>query len=432
MSASRVVIITGAAVGLGRAMALGLLEAGHRVVVTGRNAESLATFASEATALGRQERFLTVRGDVSDAGACRRVVDATLERFACVDALINNAGAHMPQAHVAPKFYEVREDHWRAIFRTNVTGAFLMASAVTPHLIARGWGRIVNHQTNHSSMIRASMNPYGASKAALEASTVAWAEDLAGTGVTVNEILPGGASDVPRLTPEFFPDRSKLVAPSVLVAPIRWLISPAFRRSQRLPHHREPLESRRFARTEPARRRRTGRLARCRSRRCSMKDRSRSVLPSFRASEAKSRTRCGHARRRIPRSRTIAAAFFVRDRIAPLDFAPSRYARDDKGDYRVTANRWNPGASPEQACATPPSWPLARCRSPEVRDALRVDDPADDRLDATLGCPAQVHRTPDRSRRPDRPRVGVTSRRRRVGRSPGTCRTWRRLGRKAA
>jgi NAD(P)-dependent dehydrogenase (short-subunit alcohol dehydrogenase family) len=224
---SRVVIITGAAVGLGRAMAIGLLGAGHRVVVTGRNSESLGAFATEATALDFQERFLTLRGDVANAEQCRLVVETTIERFEGVDALINNAGGHMPNTRVAPKFYEVREEQWRTIFDTNATGAFLMACAVAPHLIERGWGRIVNHQTNYTSMVRASMNPYGASKAALEASTTAWAEDLAGTGVTVNEILPGGASDVPRLTPEFFPDRSALVSPSVLVEPIRWLLSDA-------------------------------------------------------------------------------------------------------------------------------------------------------------------------------------------------------------
>lgn len=208
-------------------MAIGLLEAGHRVVAMSRSDASLAAFLAEATTLGYADRLLTVRGDVTSAEQCRLVVDATVTRFKAVDALINNAGSHMPLAHTAPKFYDVREEQWRAIFDTNVTGAFLMARAIAPRLIARGWGRIVNHQTNYASMLRAGMNPYGASKAALEAATVAWAEDFAGTGVTVNEILPGGASDVPRLTPEFFPDRSKLVSPEVLVEPIRWLMSPA-------------------------------------------------------------------------------------------------------------------------------------------------------------------------------------------------------------
>jgi len=69
------------------------------------------------------------------------------------------------------------------------------------------------------------MNPYGPSKAALEAATAAWAEELAGTGVTVNEILPGGAADVPRISRDVFPDRSKLVPPEALVGPILWLTS---------------------------------------------------------------------------------------------------------------------------------------------------------------------------------------------------------------
>jgi NAD(P)-dependent dehydrogenase (short-subunit alcohol dehydrogenase family) len=76
-------------------------------------------------------------------------------------------------------------------------------------------------------MLRAGMNPYGPSKAAVEAATVAWADDLKGTGVTVNELLPGGAADVPRMSAEFYPDRSKLVSPDVMTAPLLWLASPA-------------------------------------------------------------------------------------------------------------------------------------------------------------------------------------------------------------
>jgi NAD(P)-dependent dehydrogenase (short-subunit alcohol dehydrogenase family) len=169
--------------------------------------------------------LLTVRGDVTKPDDCRNVVVATRERFGRIDVLINNAAAHLPATRTPAKFYELTDQQWNASFDTNITGAFYMARAVTPHLIERGWGRIINHQTTYATMLRAGMNPYGPSKAALEAATVAWSEELAGTGVTVNEILPGGAADVPRISRDVFPDRSKLVSPEVLVGPILWLTS---------------------------------------------------------------------------------------------------------------------------------------------------------------------------------------------------------------
>jgi NAD(P)-dependent dehydrogenase (short-subunit alcohol dehydrogenase family) len=222
-----VVIISGASAGLGRTMALCLLEGGRRLVAMGRDERSLTTFAAEVSARGFAQQLLTVRGDVTKPEDCRKVVDAALNRFDRIDVLINNAAAHLPATRTPAKFYELTDLQWNAAFDTNVTGAFYMARAVTPHLIERGWGRIINHQTTYGTMLRAGMNPYGPSKAALEAATVAWAEELAGTGVTVNEILPGGAADVPRISSEVFPDRSKLVSPDVLIAPILWLTSDA-------------------------------------------------------------------------------------------------------------------------------------------------------------------------------------------------------------
>lgn len=224
MEPSRVVVITGASLGLGRAMALGLLEIGHRVVAMGRSQQNLDAFESEVRKDGWPDQLVTVRGDIRVDDQCRRTIDIATEAFGGVDVLINNAGFHLEGSE---KFYELSEDDWRASFDTNMTGAFLMTRAAVRPMIVRGWGRIVNHQTNYATMLRAGMNPYGPAKAALEAASASWAAELAGTGVTVNEILPGGAADVARLSVERFPDRSKLVAPAVLVPPIRWLVSDA-------------------------------------------------------------------------------------------------------------------------------------------------------------------------------------------------------------
>ncbi len=124
------------------------------------------------------------------------------------------------------RFYEVEADAWRKAIDVNVNGAFLMAKAVAPHLVERGWGRIVNMETSHYTMMMDGFSPYGPSKAALESATVIWSKDLAGTGVTVNALAPGGPADT-RMIPETeVGDRSTLVQPDLMVAPIVWLMSP--------------------------------------------------------------------------------------------------------------------------------------------------------------------------------------------------------------
>ena len=93
------------------------------------------------------------------------------------------------------RFWEVAPAVWRDIVDTNVNGPFLMARACAPALLASGRGRIVNVSMNHETMRRAGFSPYGPSKAALESETIIWAQDFAGTGVTVNALLPGGATE---------------------------------------------------------------------------------------------------------------------------------------------------------------------------------------------------------------------------------------------
>lgn len=223
---SRIAIVTGGATGLGRAMSLALLAAGHRVAAMGRSTVSMGELVDAAAAAGVADRLLPACGDITSAADCEAVVTQTLAHFGAVDALINNAGANIA-ANAAPRFYEQPIEEWRATFDVNVTGAFLMARLVTPHLVARGWGRILNQGTTYGTMVRGGYTPYGPSKAALETATVAWSSELAGTGVTVNIILPGGASDTRRISPEHVPDRSTLIPPEVMAAPTIWLMSPA-------------------------------------------------------------------------------------------------------------------------------------------------------------------------------------------------------------
>jgi len=120
------------------------------------------------------------------------------------------------------KFWETDANKWRALIDTNVNGPFLMASAVVPHLLARGWGRIVNISMSYATILREGFSPYGPSKAALESETVIWVKELADTGITVNSLLPGGAT-ISGMMPDAV--RATLLDPDVLVPPLVWLCS---------------------------------------------------------------------------------------------------------------------------------------------------------------------------------------------------------------
>jgi NAD(P)-dependent dehydrogenase (short-subunit alcohol dehydrogenase family) len=229
-----VVIVTGAGGGLGGTMARGLLAAGRRVVAVDVAAAGarLDALAGDAAGHGAAARLVNVQGDIRVPADCAAVVARALERFGSVHALINNAGLGMETIDVRAmlevrRFYDVPAERWQALFDTNVNGAFYMAAALAPHLVAQGWGRIVNVTTGFPTMVKKGFSPYGPSKAALEVATVVWSKDLAGTGVTVNALLPGGAADTPMVPVESEPAREKLVAPSVMVAPALWLTSRA-------------------------------------------------------------------------------------------------------------------------------------------------------------------------------------------------------------
>lgn len=226
MTPSRIVIMTGATSGLGLAMTVGLLKAGHRVAAVGRAPEAMERLRRQAREGGWEAQLYAAPGDIRSTEACRSIVEGTIARFGAVDVLVNNAGANVA-AKASDRFYDVALEDWDAVIQTNLNAPFYLARLVAPLLVERGWGRIVNHVTSFPTMIRAAYTPYGPSKAALEAATLAWSAELDGTGVTVNAILPGSAADTRRVATEGGRDRSNLVPPSAMVAPILWLISPA-------------------------------------------------------------------------------------------------------------------------------------------------------------------------------------------------------------
>lgn len=232
--AGKVAIVTGAGRGLGRAMALGLARAGASVVATAsrEQAEIAAVAADSARELGAA-RILPLLADVTRAADADNVVATARARFGGLDILVNNAGRGMKYVAESfmtqpTRFWEVAPETWRLVIETNVVGPFLMARAATPHLLAAGWGRIINISMNHGTMRRAGYSPYGPSKAAVESETVIWAEDLRASGVSVNALLPGGAT-LTGMIPDSFPAdaRPGLLDPAVMVPPLLWLASGA-------------------------------------------------------------------------------------------------------------------------------------------------------------------------------------------------------------
>ena len=224
----RVAVVTGGGRGLGAAMALGLARAGYRVVITAaQERKEIDAVAAQA----QPDQIVPVLADVTREEDCERVVETALARFGNLDILVNNAGRGMKYISEAfmtepTRFWEADPKAWRLVIDTNVNGPFFMARAAVRPMLRNRWGRIINISMNRDTMRRAGFSPYGPSKAAVESETIIWSQDLAGTGVTVNALLPGGAT-LTGMIPPGFPDhlRTTLLDPAIMVPPLLWLAS---------------------------------------------------------------------------------------------------------------------------------------------------------------------------------------------------------------
>lgn len=228
--AGKVAVVTGGGRGLGRSMVLGLARAGAKVVATAaRERLELERVAAEAPG----DAVLPMIADVTDAQACAGLVDETLRRFGTLDILVNNAARGMKYVSEnfltePTRFWETGPEMWRLVIDTNVSGPFFMARAAAPAMIKAGWGRIINVSVSFATMQRRGFTPYGPSKAALESATCIWAQELAGTGVSVNAILPGGAT-LTGMIPNAYPEaaRRRLLDPDIIVPPLLFLAGAA-------------------------------------------------------------------------------------------------------------------------------------------------------------------------------------------------------------
>jgi NAD(P)-dependent dehydrogenase (short-subunit alcohol dehydrogenase family) len=221
-------IVTGAGSGIGRAIALGLLGAGIGVAAV----DCEPRWLDELSGLARDlpGRLTPIVADLAEAGACERAVRQAERALGPIEALVNNAGigqgaVRSDQRRNPIRFWEITPEQWQRFLAVNATAPLLMARAVAPAMMAARKGRIVTVTTSLGTMIRPGYLLYGASKASAEAAAAVMAGDLAGTGVTVNVLVPGGMTDT-RIIPETeLADRSKLIRPEVMVPPLLWLLS---------------------------------------------------------------------------------------------------------------------------------------------------------------------------------------------------------------
>lgn len=196
----RSVILTGADRGLGRAMALALAECGARVTVASPDEDGLHAVAHEIEEIAGKGHALVVPTDITDLHSCENCLKRTLDVFGDLHVLINNArrlhrGAGIPANGNNLVMWETDPEIYRQTVTVNVIGTFLMARTAAQHFVRKGYGKIVNLSTSVHNFYSPRQSPYGVTKAAVDASTYIWSQDLKEHGVTVNALLPGGASD---------------------------------------------------------------------------------------------------------------------------------------------------------------------------------------------------------------------------------------------
>ncbi|MFL5554391.1 MAG: SDR family NAD(P)-dependent oxidoreductase, partial [Gemmatimonadaceae bacterium] len=181
---NRTAVVIGATSGIGRAIAIGLAEAGADVVPAGRRTNLVDEAAREIELRGR--RSLAMTADVGDSDSIQSLADATIEKFGKVDILVNAAGRTVRRPTL-----EVSDEEWNEILDTNLTGMLRACRVFGRYMLERRYGRIINIGSLTSLVALYEVAAYAASKAGVAALTKSLAVEWAPRGVCVNAILPG-------------------------------------------------------------------------------------------------------------------------------------------------------------------------------------------------------------------------------------------------
>lgn len=188
MFEGKTAIVTGAAVGIGRAVAMLLAEGGANVVLVDLDPDTLSATEKEIRAI--TENVLALTCDVSDNEAVQKAVKAANARFGKVDILVNNAGLWRQRG----SFTELSVDLWKKFFDVNVMGTVYFTKAVIDQMIENGYGRIINVASVAGVYGLMKSTHYSATKGAMISFTRALAKEVATKGITVNAVSPGSVS----------------------------------------------------------------------------------------------------------------------------------------------------------------------------------------------------------------------------------------------
>lgn len=178
----RTALVSGSTAGIGKAIATGLAASGARVAINGRGASRVDAAIADIAEAVPGAQLIAAPGDVSTAEGVAEVLAAVPK----VDILVNNTGIFEPSG-----FFDISDDDWRRFFEVNVLSGVRLARAYMPGMLTANWGRIVFISSESALHIPPEMIHYGVSKTAQLAVARGLAELTAGTGVTVNSVLPG-------------------------------------------------------------------------------------------------------------------------------------------------------------------------------------------------------------------------------------------------
>ncbi|RKP58436.1 SDR family NAD(P)-dependent oxidoreductase [Pararobbsia silviterrae] len=182
----RVIVVTGGARGIGYAVAQRALESSARVALWDVDAARLAQSAGELAALGQVSTHVV---ELTDEASVNAATQATLDAHGHIDGLVNNAGITGGNGPL----WELPPDTWRRVIDVNLIGPYLTCRAIVPHMIARGYGRIVNVASVAAKEGNPNASHYSASKAGLIGLTKSLGKELATKNILVNAVTPAAA-----------------------------------------------------------------------------------------------------------------------------------------------------------------------------------------------------------------------------------------------